>query len=168
MLRAGARLPHAAPAIEAIGMKLNDVGTPARLVLCNLEAVSAQDNHFPLAGPAVACASSGTFRFFRTRKNLYGEINHQQETGDHPTELQPEQRVGKMFPHARMQTAPPHGIEVKRAEVIRHSPPLTSPRTTRRDTMKLWNSSSALPSRRRHLDAASVLSIRRLFARNEA
>jgi hypothetical protein len=73
-----------------------------------------------------------------------------------------------MFPDARMQTAPPRGVERKRAEMIRHSPPLTSPRTTRRDTMKLWNSSSALPNRRRHADAASVLYIRRPFRGNEA
>jgi hypothetical protein len=73
-----------------------------------------------------------------------------------------------LFPNARMQPAPPRRVGIKRAEMIRHSSPLTSPRTTRRDTMKLWSSSSALSSRSRHVDAASVLSIRRLFGRNEA
>src|SRR6185312_7846662 len=67
------------------------------------------------------------------RHNLDGEIGHQSEPGHYPAQLQPENRVGESLPECCLHDA---SGRIKRAEMIRHSSPLMSPRTTRRDTVK--------------------------------
>ena len=107
MLRADARLPGAAPAVEVIGIKFNDFGTCVREVLSNFETVSAQRDKFWPRRCVAALPNSGTCWFLGGRHDFYGEVNHEQEAGDDPAKLKPEQGICKSFPNARMQLAPP-------------------------------------------------------------
>lgn len=85
MLRAGARLPDAAAAVEVIGMKFDDFGTCAGYVLCHFEPVSTQNNKVRFRGKACRWPNSGTFWLPGCGHYFHSEVNHQEEAGDDPT-----------------------------------------------------------------------------------
>jgi len=129
------RLARPRSAVYVIGMKFDDAGTCQFWARSNLEAIAAQHNQF---GPCRRRPSPGlgTLCVRLAGKDLERQIRHQGEPGKHPEQLEPQKGVGKFLPKTRMHGAPP-ALGIKRAEMIRHSPPLMSPRTTRRDTGSL-------------------------------
>jgi len=86
-------------------IKLNYVGSRLRRIGSNLKSVISQCDQFgPLSDRRCRIRTGIRLFIIIGRKNFQCEIRHEEEAGEYPSQLQPEESVDYSFPQARMQS----------------------------------------------------------------
>ena len=97
-------ITEASLATRLLWIKLNYVGSRLRRIGSNLKSVISQRDQFRPLSDKRCRVRTGIRLFIIGRKNFQCEIRHEEEAGEYPSQLQPEESVDYSFPQARMQS----------------------------------------------------------------